>query len=257
MSTRVMGSAELNAACRELVSQQLNISLHHDLVLGELATALDAGRLDLPAIQSLVADREISGVLAALAPVSFGKVTQGLDSLDLTGQPAALLSVRSDLAEAALTANTAIDTATRDLTVAAFAEAAVELGYTVLPERGAEVTGLELRRDNELLLLRVHDGGLVESDHAGLADARCGDRQRELEEGAARRGVLLTNRKQHEHGSYQGGELIAAAAVRGEVNLARATVVDHEQRQAAAGGIYATTLARARHQRQARRGGTA
>ena len=86
MSTRVMGSAELNAACRELVSQQLNISLHHDLVLGELATALDAGRLDLPAIQSLVADREISGVLAALAPVSFGKVTQGLDSLDLTGQ---------------------------------------------------------------------------------------------------------------------------------------------------------------------------
>ena len=45
--------------------------------------------------------------------------------------------------------------------MAAFAEAAVELGYTVLPERGAEVTGLELRRDNELLLLRVHDGGLV------------------------------------------------------------------------------------------------
>jgi hypothetical protein len=256
VSTQVRGNVQLNAACRDLAGQALKVSLHHDLALGDLATDLDAGRLDLPAIQSLVADQALSGVLATLAPVSFGLVTTALGDLgELARQPTALSSVRADLADAALTASAAIDLVTRDLTVTAFAEAATELGYTVQPERGAEVTGLELRRENELLLLRVHDGGLVESDHAGLADARCGDRQRELEEAVARRGVLLANRRQHEHGSYQGGELIAAAAARGEENLARATVADHQQR-AAAGG-YATTSARARRQHRARAGGGA
>ena len=95
------------------------------------------------------------------------------------------------------------------------------------------------------MLIRVHDGGEVEFDHAGLFDAACGERQLELEQGAERRGVTLTQRNQHYHGAPGGGALIAAAGASGDPSLARATALAAEPARSPAGGRRRrTTLVR-------------
>jgi hypothetical protein len=62
-----------------------------------------------------------------------------------------------------------------------------------------------------------------------LSDATCTDRQLELEQAAARRGIVLTQRNQHYHGAPRGGALIAAAGASGDPSLARATALAASQ----------------------------
>jgi hypothetical protein len=231
MSTRVTASAKVSAACRQLVNQRLNIALGLTIELDRASTALASGRVDLPTLQGLVAGGEIASVLATLAPAPLARARDILaGSGAAAANPSALItSARVELASAVTMASSAIAGATRDVTAEAFAGAGTELQYAVSVCRGSTTTGVELRREHEVMLLRIHDGGLIESDHAGLVDSTCGDRQRELEETVARRGVELTGRKQLNHGAYHGGELISAAATRGDPSLARATVTDAEQ----------------------------
>jgi hypothetical protein len=231
MSTRVTASARISAACRQLVRQRLNIALGSTVELDQASTALASGRVDLPGLQDLIAGEEITGVLATLAPAPLARARDILAGPGLAAaNPSALvMSARAELASAVTMASSAIAGATRDITAEAFAEAGTELQYAVSVCRGSTATGVELRRAHEVMLLRIHDGGLVESDHAGLVDGTCGDRQRELEEAVARRGIELAGRKQLNHGAYQGGELISAAAARGDESLARATVTDAGQ----------------------------
>jgi hypothetical protein len=260
MSTRVNQTAQINAACRELLNERLDIRLGQTVDLGQLSTALEAGRVDLSGMRSMVGNVELGGVLGKLAPAPFARAQTALAMTENALNPSALtMSVRTDLADAVSQANAVVIGATRDLTVQAFTEAATELGYTFSSWRGADVTGLELWRNNELLLLRVHDGGLVESDHAGLADGSCGDRQRELEAAAARRGITFTGRKQYNHSSYEGGDLIATAATHRESGLAKATVDTHEQLVPAKGGrLFAGASGEPSHRtRELRRGGAA
>lgn len=113
----------------------------------------------------------------------------------------------------------------RDIIANAFADAGLDLGYTVSVCGAEAATGLELRREHEIVLLRVHDSGEVEFDHAGLSDAACTDRQLKLEQAVARQGVVLTQRIQHDHGTPQGGALIADALATGDPSLARATAL--------------------------------
>jgi hypothetical protein len=231
MSTRVTASAKISAACRQLVNQRLNIALGSTVELDRVSTALASGRVGLPALQGLVAGGEIAGVLATLAPAPLARAHDILaGSGAAAANPSALImSARVELASAVTMASSAIAGATRDVTAEAFAEAGTELQYAVSVCRGTTATGVELRRAHEVMLLRIHDGGLVESDHAGLVDSTCGDRQRQLEEAVARRGVELTGRKQLNHGAFHGGELISTAVSRGDQSLARATVTDAEQ----------------------------
>lgn len=230
MSTRVSASARISAACRDLVNQRLNITLGSTVDLSQVQSTLDAGRVDLPALQGMVAG-EIRGVLSVLAPAPFAKAREILagPALGADNPSALIMSARTELASAVSTARSAIAGATRDVTADAFAEAGRELQYSVSLCRGANATGIELRRANEVMLVRIHDGGAIESDHAGLADSRCTDRQRELEEAVARRGIVLTGRKQLNHGAYNGGDLISAAASLGDPSLARATVTNAER----------------------------
>ena len=60
MSTRVTALAKVSAACRELVNQRLNIALGSTIELDRASTALASGRVDLPALQGLVAGGEIA-----------------------------------------------------------------------------------------------------------------------------------------------------------------------------------------------------
>jgi len=259
MSTRVSASARISAACRDLVNQRLNITLSPAVDLGQVQSALDSGRVDLPSLRGMVAG-EISGVLSALAPAPFARA-QGIlagPAPGAGGASALMLSARTELTSAVTAARSAIAGATRDVTADAFAEAGRELQYTVSLCRGASATGIELRRTNEVMLLRIHDGGAIESDHAGLVDSGCTDRQRELEEAVSRRGIVLTGRKQLNHGAYNGGDLISAAASLGDPSLARATVTSAERTGARPRdhGIFAgADEAEASHRSRVRRGG--
>jgi hypothetical protein len=230
MSTRVTASTRISAACRELVNQRLNIALDSAIDFAQVNAVLDAGRIDLPSFQGLLANGEVSGILSTLAPAPFARACDILAGLENeAGNRSELLAARVQLADAMAAASSVIDGATRDVTADAFAEAGAELRYTVSLCRGPTATGVELRHANEVMLLRIHDGGSIECDHAGLVDETCGNRQRELEEAVARRGVVLTGRKQRHHGSYTGGELISNAVSRGDPILARATVTDAGQ----------------------------
>jgi hypothetical protein len=230
MSTQVSQQARMSAACHELLNERLDLNLSRTLDLGQISTTLASGRMDLSGMRSLAAGNQLGRVLGRLAPAQFAQAQAALAApVTSVTMPTVAAAARSDLAAAIAAAGSVIAGATRDLTVEVFTGAAAELGYSASTCRGTTVTGIELWRDNELLLLRIHDGGAVESDHAGLADASCGDRQRELEAVVARRGITFTGRKQYNHGAPGGGDLIAAAVARHDSSLARATVADAEQ----------------------------
>jgi hypothetical protein len=261
MSTRTTQNAVMNAACRELLNERLDITLGQSIDLGEIRASLDSGCVDLSGLQSLSRSPELSRVLGKLAPAPFARAQVSLGiSASALNLSAVTSSARAALVDAVSTAEAAIDGATRDLTAEAVTAAAAELGYTCSSYRGTTATGVELWRGDELLLLRIHDGGVVESDHLGLADASCGDRQRELEAAVARRGVTLTGRKQYNHGSRAGGDLITAAVERKDPSLARATVADAEQRATGPHGtrIFSGGQVEPSHvARERRRGGAA
>jgi hypothetical protein len=227
MSTRALTHARLAVACQELARQQLRLSAAATLDLSGLSTALGTvQRIDLATIGELVSAAPVRMTLGALAPAAFGVVSQLLSGQQSGVDPeTAATSAREALGSALSTASAAIGAATRDIAAEAFMAAGRELGYTISVCHGDVATGIELRRDHELMLMRVDDDGVVESDHAGLADSTCGDRQRELEEAAARRGLAITHRDEQRNSSAQGGELIRAAAGRRDPSLARAVAL--------------------------------
>jgi hypothetical protein len=227
VSSNVVTNIRLRAACAELAHEKLHLGAAATLDLSGLRAAMDAtARIDLPAIQQMIGTESVRLTLSGLAPAAFGNVTQfasgpqyGADAAD------AAASAQAALATAVATAAAAIGVVTRDVTADAFAAAGAELGYQVAVCRGDAATGIEMRRDHEIVLMRVDDSGAVESDHAGLADATCGDRQHELEAAAARRGVVVTERREQHHGSADGGQLIRIAAARRDPSLARAVIL--------------------------------
>jgi hypothetical protein len=231
MSTRVSAKARMTAACQELLKQRLNISIAATVELADVGTITSLERVDLSHLHQMMNSDLLTGALGTLAPDPFGRARDLLASTDQTAGNAwaAAASVQSELDRAVSEAQAKITHTVRDITTEVFAEAGADLGYTASIYEGDTMSGVELRRAHEVILLRIHDGGAVESDHAGLVDATCGDRQRELEEAAARRGLALTDRRQRDHGAAQGGDLIVAAAHRRDSSLARATVFDAEQ----------------------------
>lgn len=225
MSTRVTASARLSTACQQQLRDQLGLSLDPAVELGRLSSIMESGCISLPALQEIISAPAVSSMLGALAPAEFGGVSTLLAAAGNPDPQALAASLQAGLAGAVAVADATVTATARDITASAFAESGLELGYTVSACRAETATGLELRREHEIVLLRVHDGGEVEFDHAGLFDAACGGRQLALEQGAERRGVALTQRNQHYHGAPGGGELIAAAGASGDPSLARATAL--------------------------------
>lgn len=205
MSITVVTRVRLTAGCQELARQKLSLSPLATLDLKAVAAAATR-RMDLSAIQEIVSAQPVRLTLSALAPVAFDRVSQLLTFPRSAAGRVAAASARAELAAAVAIASAAISVATRDVTAEAFAEAGVELGYTVSVCRADAATGIELRRGHEAVLIRVGDGGTVESGHDGPADAACGERQGQLEEAAARRGIQVTHREPDQHGST-GSEL--------------------------------------------------
>jgi hypothetical protein len=220
----------MTAACQDLVRQRLQLPPTATAQLESLKAMMAADRAELPALRQMVGREPIRATLGALAPAAFQQACTMLTTAKAPGisEAAFAASVQSQLSEAVSTAEASIANATRALTADAFAQAGTGLGYTVSVCAGNSTTGVELRRNHELILLRIRNGGAVESDHAGLKDATCGDRQRDLEQAAARLGITVADRRQRDHGLAVGGDLITAAARLHDTSLARATVRDGE-----------------------------
>jgi len=255
MSTKVTASARLSTSCRQQLREQLRLSLDPTAELGHLSSIMGSGQISLAALQETIITPEISSVLSTLAPVEFGGVRTLLADPGNPDPQALAASLQTGLAGAVAVADARVTATARDITASAFAESGRELGYTASLCRAEAATGVELRREHEVVLIRVHDGGEVEFDHAGLFDAACGERQLKLEQGAERRGVTLTQRNQHYHDAPGGGELIAAAGASGDPSLARATALAAEQpaTQQASTGRRITGERRRSHPAQRRR----
>ena len=115
-----------------------------------------------------------------------------------------------------------------DVTLAAL----TDLGYSVQRVDGARTSAIEARRGHETFLVVSEDQGKVTTDHAGLADDSCNDRQREFVEAMKRRGVLFEDEITVQHHDPRGGSPIANAARAGGSNLAEGAVLDGDSRPA-------------------------
>jgi hypothetical protein len=261
MSTRVSATARMMAACQELLTQRLNIPIAAPVELADFSAITSMERVGLSQLHQMLGNDLLTAALGTLAPEPFGRARDLLASADPAGgdEWAAAASVQSELGRAVSEAQAKITHTTREITTGVFAEAGADLGYTASVYPGETASGVELRRAHEVILLRIHDGGAVESDHAGLADATCGDRQRELEEAVAQRGVTLAGRRQWNHGAAVGGDLIVSAGRRKDPSLARAVVLETERAPAQGARLFASpgTGPAARRTRSSRSGGAA
>jgi hypothetical protein len=252
MSTRVTAAARLSATCRQQLREQLSLNLDPAAELGRVSALMGSARITLPDLQELISGPAVSSVLGTLAPAQFSEVRNLLADARNPNPLALATSLQTRLAEAVAIADAKVTATARDITASVFAESGLDLGYTVSVCPAEAATGLELRREHEVVLVRVHDGGDVEFDHAGLSDPTCTDRQLELEQAAERRGIVLTQRNQHYHGAPRGGALIAAAGATGDPSLARATALAASQHAQAPARRNDARTARAGEYRRAR-----
>lgn len=236
MSTRVDASVRIDAAGRELLRQWLALPLGATVELDQLNMITNSERIDVQSLQAGVSDGPVCTTLSTLAPESFDRARDLLAGVRLASlgphglaMPVQIFGrAHAQLVDAVAAASARIASAIRDITGEVFADASAGLGYEALIHRGSVATGIELRHESELVLLRIYDGGALEADHAGLLDAICEDRQIELEQAAARLGITLTDRRQQYYEPGHPESLISAAVSRGEASLACATVLDAE-----------------------------
>jgi hypothetical protein len=135
MSTRVAASTKLSTACRQQLRKQLGLSLDPAVELGRLSSIMESGQISLPALQVMISAPAVSSLLGALAPAEFGTVSTLLAGAANPDPQALAASLQTGLAGAVALADAAITAAARDITVSAFAESGLELGYTVSVRR--------------------------------------------------------------------------------------------------------------------------
>jgi hypothetical protein len=92
------------------------------------------------------------------------------------------------------------------------ADVLANLGYDVIRVDGERTSAIEGRRDHETFLVVIGPQGAVTTDHAGLVDDTCTDRQRDYVEEMERRGVLFDDEIVVQHHDPRGGSPIANSA---------------------------------------------
>lgn len=108
--------------------------------------------------------------------------------------------------------------------------ALTDLGYSVQTAEGRQTSAVEARRGHEAFLVVVGDQGRIETDHVGLADSSCNDRQRDFVEAMERRGVLFDEDVTVQHHDPRGGSPVDNAARAGGISLAEGAVIDGDSR---------------------------
>jgi hypothetical protein len=189
VSTRVIGAARLNATCRQELCQLLMLSVDPASELSRLNSIIGSRTLSLPDLQRLINAPVAVSVLSTLASAEFSRVRAHLAGGSRSALETTATDLQTELAETLAIATTIVTAATRAITATTFAQSGLELGYTVSTHQGDSATCVELRRGQEIVVVGVHDGGSVEVDHGGLAEATCEERQLQLERAVQRHGV--------------------------------------------------------------------
>lgn len=126
----------------------------------------------------------------------------------------------------------------------ASASALADLGYSVQTAEGRQTSAVEARRGHETFLVVVGDQGQIDTDHVGLADDSCNDRQRDFVDAMGRRGVLFDENAAVQHHDPRGGSPVANAARAGGTSLAEGAVIDGDSRPSSfTTTLYATSAA--------------
>jgi hypothetical protein len=194
MSARVIATARLTAACRHELCEQLRLSVDPTSGLSRLNSMVGSRQLTLPDLQRLISTPSARLMLSTLASAEFSRVRAHMEGGSRSALETTAADLQAELAETVAIATTVVMAATRDITAHTLAKSGLELGYTVATHRADNATRVELRRGHETVMVRVHDGGNMEFDHAGLTDGTCGEHQLQLERGAKHHGVLITKR---------------------------------------------------------------
>jgi hypothetical protein len=133
--------------------------------------------------------------------------------------PAALNAVATDLASME-----------RRAVAAASRSALTHLGYSVQSAEGLNTSAVEARRGHETFLVIVGDQGRIETDHVGLSDDSCNNRQSDFVEAMELRGVLFDEEATVQHHDPRGGSPVTNAARAGGASLAEGAVIDGDAR---------------------------
>lgn len=133
--------------------------------------------------------------------------------------PQALTTVAADLA-----------VLERLATTDASAVALTDLGYTVDRVDGISTSAIEARRGHETFLVVVRDQGRIETDHLGLADDSCIDRQQDFVDAMGHLGILFDEEVVVQHHDPRGGSPVAHAERAGGRSLAEGAVLDGDAR---------------------------
>jgi hypothetical protein len=189
---RVIATAWLSATCRHELREQLRLAVDPVGELSRLNSAVGSGQLTVPDLQRLISAPGASSVLTTLAAAEFSRLRARLEGGSRSALETTAADLQAELAETLAIATTVVSAAIRDATADRLAESGRELGYTVTTYHSGFSTCVELRRQHEVVLVGVHDGGSVEFDHGGPADDSSGEHQLLLERAAKRRGVFVT-----------------------------------------------------------------
>jgi len=241
MSTYRASTASLNASIASVYS---NANNEHEAVLHGMcstsAVALSAELRAAPPMTIADVQHAWAKVDVALPGWQQHLPVSALTALDATQHDPSGIGDALDHVARALAAQERLVVA--DASISAL----TALGYSVQRVDGTRTSAIEARRGHETFLVVSEDQGKVTTDHAGLADDSCNDRQREYVDAMRQRGVLLDDEITVQHHDPRGGSPIANAARAGGSSLAEGAVLDGDARPASlvASLLPATTAAK-------------
>lgn len=191
MSTRVIATARLSAACRHELCEQLRLGVDPASELSHLSSIIGSRQLTLPELRQLISAPSTSSVLSTLASAEFSRVRAHMEGGSRSALETTAADLQAELADTLAIATSVVTVAARDITANTFATSGLELGYTVTTHHDDSVTCVELCRGQEIVLVAVHDGGNVEFVHGKLTEDICGEHQLQLERAVYRHGVSV------------------------------------------------------------------
>jgi hypothetical protein len=139
----------------------------------------------------------------------------------------------------------------RHLLTSAVAEAFGDMGLRTAIHEGESSTGVKGECEHEVVLIRISDGGVIETDVAGLEGGACRPLLDELGQRLAARGVVLETSDVVTHGDARGGTLFQEAAAAASDGRLEVGVVIRRERGVVGSRRSGRSASRIRPQRQA------